>query len=281
MGNLSNWTSLSALASASACIRADNTFGPTTKELCRGGFDFTLLFEQSFLSLVPSILLILALPFRLVRLLHTDIKTVPSYLYKCKLVSCPAIDCPSKSADVKKTTAVIYGCLQVTLLILWSQETTFSTEISVTSAAFNLINVAAICSLSYYEHTRSVRPSSVLTIYLFFSLLFDAVQARTLWLRDDEHKLASVFIASIVLKLSILLFESHSKFAILKQPELWKSPEATSSIFSLCTFWWLNPLFITGFRENLTLDHLFNLEDELDSERLSEKTIQAWDHSKG
>ena len=41
----------------------DDKFGPQVTN-CRGGFDFTLLFEECCLSIVPSALLLMALPFR-------------------------------------------------------------------------------------------------------------------------------------------------------------------------------------------------------------------------
>ena len=145
------------------------------------------------------------------------------------------------------------------------------------SAAFALIDVAALCGLSHYEHTRSVRPSSILSIYLLLSSLFDGVQARTLGLRKAVRAIASIFIICIVLKMGILVIESQSKSTILKQPDTWKAPEATSGIFSRSTFWWLNRLFLIGFRKTLTLNHLFSLETELNSERLNQRCIHAWE----
>lgn len=44
---------------------ADRHFGPSIDARCRGGFDFTLTFEQSILSIAPSALLLLIVPFRL------------------------------------------------------------------------------------------------------------------------------------------------------------------------------------------------------------------------
>lgn len=43
---------------------ADAAFGPVV-EGCRDGFDFTMSFEQYFLSLVPSVLFLVAATFRL------------------------------------------------------------------------------------------------------------------------------------------------------------------------------------------------------------------------
>lgn len=42
----------------------DDSFGPVVDE-CARAFDFTLLFEESILSILPSALLLLAAPIRL------------------------------------------------------------------------------------------------------------------------------------------------------------------------------------------------------------------------
>lgn len=44
---------------ASNCT-ADDGFGPFVSQDCRGGFDFTLLFEQSVTALLPANIFILA-----------------------------------------------------------------------------------------------------------------------------------------------------------------------------------------------------------------------------
>ena len=45
----------------------DNVFGPLVAE-CRRAFDFTILFEDIFLSIVPSSILLLLAPVRLITL---------------------------------------------------------------------------------------------------------------------------------------------------------------------------------------------------------------------
>jgi ATP-binding cassette, subfamily C (CFTR/MRP), member 1 len=64
----------------------DDTFGPVVHG-CRSNFDFTLLFEQSILSIGPAALLLLLAPPRLVRLLRSSKKTLPSRLRFGKTVS--------------------------------------------------------------------------------------------------------------------------------------------------------------------------------------------------
>ena len=56
---------------------ADDQLGPTIKGF-RGDFDFTLLFEDAFLALVPSALLLLAAPARTLWLWSSSKKLTPS-----------------------------------------------------------------------------------------------------------------------------------------------------------------------------------------------------------
>lgn len=75
-------------ARGSACsFQADNVFGPVIAPACRHGFDFTLLFEQSILSIAPSSIFLILVPLRLFWLYHSSITTLPTRrLYKGKAV---------------------------------------------------------------------------------------------------------------------------------------------------------------------------------------------------
>lgn len=53
------------------CDRADNAFGPKIHG-CRDGKDFTLLFEQSILSLVPSVLFLGCCFYRYAKLIKRE-----------------------------------------------------------------------------------------------------------------------------------------------------------------------------------------------------------------
>lgn len=65
--------------------RADDAFGPFI-DGCRQNFDFTLLFEQSILTIVPSIVLLILTPLRLLQLYRSNAKTLPNRIYTAKLV---------------------------------------------------------------------------------------------------------------------------------------------------------------------------------------------------
>ena len=67
------------------CARVDDTFGPYAGD-CRGGFDFTLLFEECILTIAPLGLLLVVAPWRLWYLFRKQKKVVWSPLIAFKLV---------------------------------------------------------------------------------------------------------------------------------------------------------------------------------------------------
>lgn len=130
--------------------------------------------------------------------------------------------------------------------------------------------------LSYIEHERSVRPSSILNTYLLISLLFDVVQVRTLWLLQGVQNIAAVFTAAMSLKTLLLFLEAHDKALYLRRPFSMSPPETTNGIFSQTLFWWINPLLWKGFRSILDVHDLFVLDSELSSEFLHRSLWKRW-----
>jgi ATP-binding cassette subfamily C (CFTR/MRP) protein 1 len=150
------------------------------------------------------------------------------------------------------------------------------TQAAVPSASLSLLAALAILILSRLEDNRSIRPSFLLNIYLLVSVVFDAVQVRTLYLRHDDSKILGLFTASIFTKSALLLLESRSKRIYLRPPYSTYSPEETSGIFNISFFWWLSPILASGFRKLLTLDDLFTTDNALLSEPLGEQMQQSW-----
>lgn len=70
---------------ANVC-EADFAFGPTVTG-CRGDFDFTLLFEKTILSIVPSLAIIIALAVRLPQLRSKPAVIGGNWYRNLKLVS--------------------------------------------------------------------------------------------------------------------------------------------------------------------------------------------------
>jgi hypothetical protein len=57
------------------CSRLDDSFGPHAGD-CRGGFDFTLLFEEAILTILPVGLLLIVLAPRIWYLLRREKKVL-------------------------------------------------------------------------------------------------------------------------------------------------------------------------------------------------------------
>jgi hypothetical protein len=143
-----------------------------------------------------------------------------------------------------------------------------------------LVAALVLAILSYYEHQRSVRPSTLLNISLFFSVLFDAVQARSLWLRNTNALIAATFTAALVVKLIITILEGQEKQTSSRVPGVKLSPETTSSIYNRTVFWWLNRLFLAGYKGTLRLNDLYPLESDMASEKLGAAIENVWMKSK-
>lgn len=94
-----------AQSSLASCSRIDDSFGPHAGD-CRGGFDFTLLFEEAILTILPLGLLLLVLPPRVWFLLRRPQKVAAgSYSAPIKLVSRAVVPpCPGGTAWDGTTT---------------------------------------------------------------------------------------------------------------------------------------------------------------------------------
>lgn len=131
--------------------------------------------------------------------------------------------------------------------------------------------------LSCMEHSRSLRPSILLTSYIFLSLLLDACQARTLLSISSTWKLGRLFAAAVCLKGVILILESYPKtrWALLES----NTPESSIGIFSITTYVWLNPLILLGFKKVLDTSDLYQLDPVMASAHLDAKFWAAWNRS--
>jgi hypothetical protein len=168
--------------------------------------------------------------------------------------------------------------LRLALLILWTTNSALQTSASVPSAALAFVGALAMYPLSYLEHTRSVRPSTLLEVYLLVSLLFNIPQARTLFLRHNEPTaIAAIFVATIGAMLIVWILEARNKTKDLKEPYKEYPPEATHGVWNRTFFLWLNPLLVKGFKKLLSLDDLWQTLPNLSSEKLRDEMQAMWD----
>lgn len=167
--------------------------------------------------------------------------------------------------------------LQLALIVLWSSYHPNEPLMGVPSAAVSFVASVIILLLSHFEGRKATRPSTLLNVYLVLSILFDAAGVRTLWNLHGQYKnVAAVQSASIGVKISMLLLEARQKGPYLLQPYRDYPPEAKSGFWNLSFVWWLNRLFITGFRKLMTTQDLFDIDRDLRSEVAGHRLSHSW-----
>ncbi|RFU73493.1 abc transporter, integral membrane type 1 [Trichoderma arundinaceum] len=184
---------------------------------------------------------------------------------------------------VHNATITAYTVLQLALLILAAVGCFQGTSLFIAASVLKLLSGVFMVPLDVVEHNRSPRPSVLLTSYLVLSLLLDVTQTRTLYLSSAtsaERLYSNVFTTAVALKAVMLVLESQKKSKWMNWNEKDHSPEETSGILSLGVFFWLNKLFLEGYRKILLLDDLYSLDSSLDPKTLHEKFSRNLDYSK-
>lgn len=121
--------------------------------------------------------------------------------------------------------------------------------------------------LSCFEDRKATRPSTLLSIYLTFSILFEATQVRTAWLPQYNH-VAVDQSATVGIQIVMLFLEAEPKVPYLMSPYKVYPAEATSGFWNLNFVWWLNKLFAKDFRQLMNTQDLFETDSNLTSEVL-------------
>lgn len=227
----------------------DYSFGPQTSPQCRNGLDLTVVFEESMLSLLPASLMITASIARFA-FLHKARKVVlGKSFYDTKSVSSEnyhvQIEVIELTASIQLHLVAIV-ILRFVLLLLWSIHPPVRTQTSVAAASISLLESFALFALSKSEHVRSIRPSSLLNLYLLFSLGLDFIRMRTLVKMQFDTLIVSLSAANMAIKASLLLLEAQNKRAFFSAADADRPPQETSGIFNRSVFWWLNSLFLQG-----------------------------------
>lgn len=141
------------------------------------------------------------------------------------------------------------------------------------------------CALSYLEHVKSPRPSSLLGIMLLLSLLLDAALLRTLWLArllDGDAPIRAVFSAAFAVKAALVVLEAQGKSAHLVRGQQGTTraaavaPEETAGIYARAALAWVAPLLRTGFRRLLRPDDMYALDEEMSTAMLNDKFWAYW-----
>ncbi|KAM0247924.1 hypothetical protein ACHAP5_003708 [Fusarium lateritium] len=253
-------------SSETLCISStDTSFGPFVGPECRDGFDFTLVFEQSILVLLPAALLLILAPIRLSRLRNVPVKVAGRRL-----------------RTVKLALIALLAVLHLVLVVLWATRPsdTRLDRVSIAAACVSFASSLMSCVLSCVEHAKSPRPSSLLNVYLAVSLLLDVALLRTLWLVPMDTAIPAVFTAAFALKAILVVLEGWSKAPYLIAGSGTHSPEVTAGLYARAVFAWVTPLLMTGFRKLLRPMDLFELDEDMGSAGLIGRFWRHWHNQK-
>lgn len=169
------------------------------------------------------------------------------------------------------------ACFHTALVALWAFPGTSGTQVPVAGSVMDLIGPLAIAVLLYTEHRRCIRPSTLLVSYLALSILLDLAQTRTLFLRYPDSGLIRAFLtASLATKLALLCLEEMQKRLLVTDKTKNLALEATSGPINRSVFWWLNQLFLKGFKGLLQVGDLGSIDSKFDSAKLLAKLDGAW-----
>jgi len=141
-----------------------------------------------------------------------------------------------------------------------------------------LLSTLSLLVLSHYEHCRTIRPSATIQLFLLCTLLLELPRLRTTWLlgEDGQDMVHCLFTATFILWIVLLQLESFQKWThTTVSPEL-IPPEERQGIFGRTFFWWLMPMFFTGYSRTLFMDDLFAIDDDLKGTRLYERISKSW-----
>lgn len=254
-----------AQVASSTCLLAwDQSFGPRVNTLCRS-FDFTLQFEDVIFACVPAAVFICLLPWNIFRLL----KSSPTCSVQSKL-------------QISKLIA-LGGLLitQVVFLALRAHSNSFRSGASLPADILSLAATVGAIVLSYLDHQRSLRPSTLLSLYLSISIILSIARIRTLWLMESSVAEPAVFTTMMVFNIIAFTLESVERKSSLKashHSDMRKeyAPEQYSGLWVRTSFAWLLVTLRLGYSKFISVNDLPLLDTQLRSFVLRQKLTSTW-----
>ncbi|KZL84689.1 abc transporter [Colletotrichum incanum] len=247
-----------------AGLSNDLSFGPRVHPSCRS-FDFTLYFEDVFFACLPSALLLLLAPLRIIHLFRLP----------------PFFSAESRLLYGKLVILAVLLASQIAFLALRMQIRSFQTSASTAADVLALITTIAVSVLSVLSHQRSHRPSTLLSLYFSATIILGIARVRTAWLVGESVSastaLTLIFASTVV---ALLLESVESKKGVPgHESSINKhaTRELSSGFWARTCFSWLAQTFYLGYSRVISLSDLPGLDPSLESHTLHQDLTAAWD----
>lgn len=165
---------------------------------------------------------------------------------------------------------------QVLFLAFRTRNFSVQTRASVAADVLSIIGTAGVASLSYVDHQRSLRPSTLLSLYLSVLVILDIARVRTLWLMGDSTGESSSLTATLTLTVAALFLESTEKKSILSEEKRTGAPEEYSGFWTRTAFAWLAATFWAGYSKVINQEDLPKIDSRLQSHILRERLVATY-----
>ncbi|ETS75107.1 hypothetical protein PFICI_13591 [Pestalotiopsis fici W106-1] len=248
------------MASPLCSDNSDRVFGPRINTSCRA-LDFTLLFEDIFFACLPAAVFLSLLP--------THIAVLRRSPVVCSV--------RTKLLVAKLTTLVCIFTTQVSFLALRTQNNVVQTRASVAADVLSIIATAGVAWLSYIDHQRSLRPSTLLSLYLSVVIILNIARVRTLWLVGIIPAEAANLTLTFALTMATFLLEStEKKSTIITEERRYGAPEEYSGFWTRTAFAWLAATFRAGYSKVIVQEDLPKIDTRLQGHILHEKLVSTY-----
>jgi ATP-binding cassette subfamily C (CFTR/MRP) protein 1 len=150
-----------------------------------------------------------------------------------------------------------------------------NTRATIPVTVIGLVAIVVMGALSYLEHRRSPRPSSLLTLYLLAAAPMNVARCRTLWHMPTTNGVVLSFTATVCLMGIALGLELAPKDAFVMEEMGKTSPEERRGIVERAMLTWIVPVFAYGYRNTFTSRTLPVVDKTLTTCRLSERDVHS------
>jgi ATP-binding cassette, subfamily C (CFTR/MRP), member 1 len=167
---------------------------------------------------------------------------------------------------------------QTVFLALRSVNSAVKTQASLAADVLGVVGILGAGLFSWFDHQRSIRPSSLLAVHLSFASLLDVARLRTFWSISGATGAASVFSLVLGLRVVALVTESISKYQGLRSPGEYSGvgSEPFSGLWTRIGYVWLLATVRQGYRRILSVDDLPAVEPQLRSSVLHCQLEREW-----
>jgi ATP-binding cassette, subfamily C (CFTR/MRP), member 1 len=170
---------------------------------------------------------------------------------------------------------VAIAAVEFAALVLYLTSTPLPDRSLIAHNAVSFAAALAVCQLSFFEHGRSVKPSTLLIFYLLASVICEGVLLRSFY--HGNSATLHVLTVAFGFKFLFLILESTNKRSYLREPYKELPVEQTVSVLSRAFLFWINDLILLGNSKLLTYSDLPSLNDGLKSRDLRVRMEDVWD----